>query len=154
MRRVYHCMTVTETMEVRVAAKPWSHHPQQHARSWALTTESADDRRTCSYPRGIVYKRRVSQRNELFFGTPFSLRSFDSATMATMILWLATLCFAIGGIAIKPVTPQLPVLKSEQLNWAQYPPYFPRAKYKNPPSGCEVDQVRLLLYAATFPHLM
>lgn len=144
MRRVYRCRTVTETARVRVAAKASSHHLQKHTRSRALTTESADDRRTCSYPRGIVYKRRASQRDGLFFGDPLFLCSFNSAAMAVMILWLAALCFATAGIAIKPVTPQLPVPKSEQLNWAQYSPYFPRAEYRNPPSGCNIDQVRLL----------
>ncbi|KAI0796390.1 phytase [Irpex lacteus] len=72
--------------------------------------------------------------------------------MAVMILWLTTLCFATAGIAIKPVTPQLPVPKSEQLNWAQYSPYFPRAEYRNPPSGCDIDQVNIIQrHGARFP---
>ncbi|KAI0682711.1 phytase [Cytidiella melzeri] len=51
-----------------------------------------------------------------------------------------------------PVTPILPLTEREQLEWAQYSPYFARAVYKEPPSGCQIDQVNILQrHGARFP---
>ena len=61
--------------------------------------------------------------------------------MAVHKLWCVLLCCVALGAAVRPITPKLPIPENEQLNWAQYSPYFPAAEYTKPPSGCNVDQV-------------
>ena len=41
----------------------------------------------------------------------------------------------------KATAPTFPIAESEQLNWAQYSPYFPLGKYEAPPGNCRIDQV-------------
>ncbi|GJE87420.1 phytase [Phanerochaete sordida] len=54
--------------------------------------------------------------------------------------------------AFTPITPVFPIPESEQLNWGQYSPYFPLAKYRAPPEGCVIDQVNILQrHGARFP---
>ena len=61
----------------------------------------------------------------------------------TVFVVLAAL-WSLGSTASVPkrTAPTFPIAESEQLNWAQYSPYFALGQYEQPPGSCKIDQVR------------
>lgn len=73
---------------------------------------------------------------------------------ALVVVVICGVLLSYGGTAsaFTPITPVFPIPESEQLNWAQYSPYFPLAAYRQPPAGCAIDQVNILQrHGARFP---
>lgn len=78
--------------------------------------------------------------------TSHSVLGTHGKKMAAGLVVLVALAslWSLGRAAFvpKPIAPTFPISEGEQLNWAQYSPYFALGKYEQPPGSCRIDQVR------------
>ncbi|KAH8087171.1 phytase [Cristinia sonorae] len=93
-----------------------------------------------------------SAKRRRLFGPCSATRT--AMALIVLLTILAAFVYSVFGspAGSKPLTPTLNVPKEAQLNWAQYSPYFPVDPYRQPPQGCNVEQVNILQrHGARFP---